>query len=210
MNDDDDYEHVYVIRWCSIETFYASSFRHWDKSQKGMRTENKMRKLWTDRRERRYYSSRRSWRRGWRVFDMSRREFRSHRQMRTRFLPRMLPPMVTPSARARYVENDYRRQTTLVRLVGVLRRVGTEVPLCFLFTRRGNRRRTSRRRGRRRRHDENFQICSGNEASLEWLKHRLSTFDIVANKTLASIGKWSEDSFRWDIVRIILVTHNTY
>ncbi|CAL6287195.1 unnamed protein product [Bathycoccus prasinos] len=29
---------------------------------------------------------------------------------------------------------------------------------------------------------ENFQICFGNEASLEWLKHRLSTFDVVCEQ----------------------------
>ena len=42
---------------------------------------------------------------------------------------------------------------------------------------------------------ENFQICFGNEASLEWLKHRLSTFDVVCEQDVSAFRKFKQTLF---------------
>ena len=42
---------------------------------------------------------------------------------------------------------------------------------------------------------ENFQICFGNEASLEWLKHRLSTFDVVCEQDVSAFRKFKKTLF---------------
>jgi hypothetical protein len=42
---------------------------------------------------------------------------------------------------------------------------------------------------------ENFQICFGNEASLEWLKHRMSAFDVVCEQDVSAFRKFKHSLF---------------
>ena len=72
----------------------------------------------------------------------------------------------------------------------------TDPPLSASFSQTG---------GRERRNDEgedgetneleNFQICFGNEASLEWLKHRMSAFDVVCEQDVSAFRKFRHSLF---------------
>ena len=121
--DDDDVNETKSLNTCTssadvrLRRFIASSFRI-ETNHRKVREQRKNEETRDSRREGEdTMSSRRPRRHRRRVLDMPRREFRSHREMRTRFCHECYTRWLRRAGTCAYVENDYRPPTTAARSV---------------------------------------------------------------------------------------------
>ena len=199
MNDDDDYEHVYVIRRCSIETFYrvvVPALRQiTERYENREQNEETARQIEENedtipREDRGVAGEECSICLDASLEVIARCGHGFCHECYTRWLRRSATCAL---CRERLPTTDHGGAFSLVSFS----EVNTEVPLSASF---------SRVEGTEEEHREDedaeegtledFQICFGNEASLEWLKHRLSTFDIVCEQDVSEYRKMKRRFFR--------------
>jgi hypothetical protein len=197
--DDDEFEHVHVIRRCSIETFYrvvvpaltqiTERYEN-ERENEGGRTVETAGDDATTRTDRGVAGEECSICLESSLEVIARCGHGFCQECYTRWLRRS---GTCALCREPLPSTDHGGAFSLVSFSEVFT---TDPPLSASFSQTG---------GSERRNDEgedgetteleNFQICFGNEASLEWLKHRMSAFDVVCEQDVSAFRKFRHSLF---------------